>query len=90
MPYISHNKVRQREDDQHEIESGSKQGYLQTPVGEDSPNIVPQVNQGNATTKPIEPINKGTRDGEYDVVNDKDKNLRDQFIKKGEIESQGR
>ena len=88
---ISNNKIRQKEDNQHAKESGSMQGFPMTPVSEDSPTIVPQVNQSDATVKSIEPINKGTRDGHFDETHDKDKNLHDQFVDKGAIEApQGR
>lgn len=80
---ISNNKILQKSDDQYAKESGSMQAFQITPISEDSPNNVVNVNKGEAVQKTIEPKNKGTRDGHYDVVNDKDKNLRSQFVKQG-------
>lgn len=86
MVYISNNKIRQKEDDQHAMESGSMQGYPITPVSEDSPSIVSEVSQGKGVQKTIEPVNNGTRDGYYDVTSDKDQNLHTQFVKPNAID----
>ena len=75
----------QKVDDKHVRETGVKPAYKVTPVSDDSPRIISQVNTGNAKQKPITPVNNGTRDGYYDVENSKDKNLRTQFIKPNQI-----
>ena len=75
----------QKSDDQYDNEQGQS-GVRETPIEDDSPKIISDVREGNAVQKPLEPINDGTRDGYYDEVSDKDKNLHTRFVKKGASE----
>ena len=76
------NPLQKSDDEYFKNQPGSGAGVAETLIENDSPNVVPEVNTGNAKEKTIEPIEKGSRDDSYTEEHDKDKNLRDQFIQK--------
>ncbi len=81
----------QSSDDQHFFEQpGSTLGIPETLIHEDSPDVILEKEAGKAKEGIIDPTVKGTRDGQYDEVNDINKNLREKFVNKGVIDAQSR
>ena len=81
----------QSADDQHFFEQpGSEAGMPETLIEQDSPNIMPEVNTGQAIENTIEPISEAKLTDTSIEPTDKDKNLRTQFIDTGAIDAQQR
>lgn len=84
-------KQLQKADDEYFFnQPGSEAGMAETLIEQDSPEVIPEVNKGQAVEKTIQPINASRGDDGDINPTDKDTNLHSQFVDTGAIDASSR